>query len=266
MFEIFEYTFMQHALIAGILVSIAIGIMGSLVVVNRMVFLAGGIAHTAYGGIGLAIYFGFSILLGATLFAVLAAIIMSYLTLSNKDRIDSIIGVIWAAGMSIGIILIDLSPGYQVDLMSYLFGSILAVPTEDLWYISGLDIIIVVLMALFYKSFLAISYDIRFAALRGIKVQFFYTLMLILAALTVVIAIRVVGLILVIALLTIPPYIAEKFTQTLAKMMLISTLLSMFFMLSGLGIAYNFDISAGAAIVLFAVFVFGIVSFIKKEV
>jgi zinc transport system permease protein len=266
MVEIFEYAFMQHAVIAGFLVSIAIGIMGSLVVVNRMVFLAGGIAHTAYGGIGIAIYFGFSILIGSTLFAVLAAIVMSYLTFMNKERIDSIIGVIWAAGMSIGIVLIDLTPGYQVDLMSYLFGSILAVPLDDIYYMAFLDAVIVTLVVLFFKSFVAVSYDIGFAALRGVNVKFFHTLMLVLAALTVVIAIRVVGLILVIALLTIPPYIAEKFTRSLVKMMALSTLLSMLFMSMGLLLAYYFDISSGAAIVLFAVLSFTIVSVIKREV
>ncbi|MFP4487382.1 MAG: metal ABC transporter permease, partial [Campylobacterales bacterium] len=119
----FEYEFIQNALVAGILVSITTGIIGSLIVTNRIVFLAGGIAHTAYGGIGLAIYFGFSVFLGATLFAIASALLLAYLTYENKDRSDTIIGLIWAFGMALGVILVDMTPGYNVDLMSYLFGS-----------------------------------------------------------------------------------------------------------------------------------------------
>ena len=126
MLDILAYEFMQNAVLAGLLVSFASGIIGSLIVVNRMVFLAGGIAHTSYGGIGLAIYFGLPIFLGASLFAVAAALLMAFITLNQRKRIDTFIGLIWAVGMAIGIILVDLTPGYNVDLMSYLFGSILA--------------------------------------------------------------------------------------------------------------------------------------------
>ena len=132
MLDALNYEFIQNAIIAGILVSFASGIIGSLIVVNRMVFLAGGIAHTSYGGIGVAVYFGLPIFLGASLFAVAAALLMSYIVLHEKNRIDTFIGLIWAVGMAIGILLIDLTPGYNVDLMSYLFGSILAVSTDDL--------------------------------------------------------------------------------------------------------------------------------------
>ena len=136
MLDILQYQFIQNAILAGILVSIASGIIGSLIVVNRMVFLAGGMAHTAYGGIGLAVFFGFPIFLGASIFTVFAALLMAKITLKNKENIDTIIGLIWAVGMAIGIILIDLTPGYNVDLMSYLFGSILAVSSNDIVYIS----------------------------------------------------------------------------------------------------------------------------------
>jgi zinc transport system permease protein len=136
--EALSYEFIQNALIAGILVSFASGIIGSLIVVNRMVFLAGGIAHTSYGGIGLAIYFGMPIFFGASLFACTAALLMAFITLHQRDKIDIFIGLIWSIGMAIGIILVDLSPGYNVDLMSYLFGSILAVSTEDIEYMGVL--------------------------------------------------------------------------------------------------------------------------------
>lgn len=252
MMEIFTYGFMQNAFMAGVLVSIAAGFIGTFIVVNRMVFLAGGIAHSAYGGIGMAIFFGSSILLGAGAFAVAAAVLMAYLTYDKSERSDTVIGVIWALGMATGIVFTDLTPGYNVDLMSYLFGSILAVPESDLYFMLGLDILIVALTTLFYKSFLAISYDMEFSRLRGVPVKFFYFLLLALAALTIVVAIRVVGLILVIALLTIPTHIAENLSASLFRMMINASLLAIAFTISGLLIAYYYDITSGAAIILTA--------------
>jgi len=250
MLDILNYEFMQNAILAGLLVSFASGIIGSLIVVNRMVFLAGGIAHTSYGGIGLAVYFGIPIFFGASLFAVAAALLMAKITLNQRDKIDTFIGLIWAVGMAIGIILVDLTPGYNVDLMSYLFGSILAVSSEDIQYMSILLVIIVGIVTLFYREILAVSYDSQYASLRGINVKFFYTLILVLSALTIVIAIKVVGLILVIALLTIPIYIAEKISNSLGVMMIISGILSSSFTLIGLLFSYQFDLTSGASIIL----------------
>jgi len=253
MIEALQYEFMQNALLAGILISIAAGIIGSLVIVNRITFLAGGIAHSSYGGIGIAIYMGIPVLFGATVFSIITAVIIAILTLNDKKRIDSIIGIMWATGMAIGIVFVDMTPGYNVDLMSYLFGSIIAVPTGDIWYMFGLDVVIIALVTFFYREFLAISYDQQFAYLRGINVKFFYTLLLVLAALTVVAAIKVVGLILVIALLTIPTYLAEIFSNKLSKMMFLSSLFATFFTIVGLSISYLYDISSGASIILVAV-------------
>jgi len=250
MLDILSFSFIQNAIIAGLLVSFASGIIGSLIVVNRMVFLAGGIAHTSYGGIGLAVYFGLPIFLGASLFAVVAALLMAIITLNQRDKIDTFIGLIWAVGMAIGIILVDLTPGYNVDLMSYLFGSILAVSSDDLIYMSVLLTAIISIVTLFYREILAVSYDSQYASLRGINVKVFYTLILVLSALTVVIAIKVVGLILVIALLTIPIYIAEKLSNSLGMMMFISGVLSSIFTLTGLLFSYEFDLTSGASIIL----------------
>jgi len=250
MLDILSYEFMQNAILAGLLVSFASGIIGSLIVVNRMVFLAGGIAHTSYGGIGLAVYFGLPIFFGASLFAVSAALLMAKITLNQRDKIDTFIGLIWAIGMAIGIILVDLTPGYNVDLMSYLFGSILAVSSDDIKYMSILLFFIVAIITVFYREILAVSYDSQYASLRGINVKFFYTLILVLSALTIVIAIKVVGLILVIALLTIPIYIAEKISNTLGVMMIFSGIISSFFTLTGLLFSYHFDLTSGASIIL----------------
>ena len=252
MLEILQYDFIQNALISGILISIAAGIIGSLVVVNKITFLTGGIAHSSYGGIGLAIYLGIPVLFGATIFAVITAILIAIITLKNRNRIDAIIGMMWASGMAIGIIFVDLTPGYNVDLMSYLFGSIIAVSDEDIKYMFFMDIFIIGVIVYFYKEILAVSYDSEFATLRGINVKFFYTLILILAALCVVAAIKAVGLILVIALLTIPTYLAESFASRLSTMMIISAILATIFTILGLIISDLYDISSGASIIMVA--------------
>ncbi len=265
MLEILQYDFIQNALISGILISIAAGIIGSLVVVNKITFLTGGIAHSSYGGIGLAIYLGIPVLFGATVFAVITAILIAIITLKNRNRIDAIIGMMWASGMAIGIIFVDLTPGYNVDLMSYLFGSIIAVSDDDIKYMFFMDIFIIGVIVYFYKEILAVSYDSEFATLRGINVKFFYTLILILAALCVVAAIKAVGLILVIALLTIPTYLAESFASRLSTMMIISSILATIFTILGLVISYLYDISSGASIIMVAVVVLGIVKLIKLK-
>ena len=265
MLEVLQYDFIQNALIAGVLISIAAGIIGSLVVVNKITFLTGGIAHSSYGGIGLAIYLGIPVLFGETVFAVITAIIIAVITLKNRTRIDAIIGMMWASGMAIGIIFVDLTPGYNVDLMSYLFGSIVAVSNEDIYYMTILNIFIIGIVVYFYKEILAVSYDSEFASLRGINVKFFYTLILILAALCVVAAIKAVGLILVIALLTIPTYLAETFASKLSSMMIISSALATIFTILGLVVSYLYDISSGASIIMVAVLVLAVVKVLKMK-
>jgi zinc transport system permease protein len=264
MIEALQFSFIQHALIAGVLVSLAAGIIGSLIVVNRMVFLAGGIAHTSYGGIGLAVYLGLPIFLGASLFAVGAALLIAALTLRNRARIDTFIGLIWAVGMAIGVIFVDLTPGYNVDLMSYLFGSILAVSSQDLYFMAALVAVILFVVIFWYRQILAVSYDSEYAQLRGINTRFFYTLILVLSALTVVIAIKVVGLILVIALLTIPVYIAEKLSSSLISMMFLSGAIATLFTLTGLWLSYTFDLTSGASIILVSAASLGLFLLLKR--
>ena len=268
MWEALQYDFMRNALLAGLLVSISCGIIGSLVVVNRIVFMSGGIAHAAFGGVGLGFFCGFSPFLGAAIFASGVSLIMGVVSLKSKHRADTIIGVLWAIGMAVGIILIDLSPGYHVDLMSYLFGSILTVPAVDLWLMLPLDGFILLVVLLFYKEFVALSYDEEFAFVVGVPVKTLYLLLLGMTALSIVMIIRVVGLILVIALLTIPPFIAEKHTRSLGQMMVLSSLLSICFTLSGLWLSYAFDLTSGATIILVAgvgFFISLVLDFIKRK-
>ncbi len=252
MVEALQFEFMRNALAAGLMVSIICGVTGTLVVVNRIVFLSGGIAHAAYGGIGLAFYMGWPYMVGTLGFSLGAAVIMGVVSLKSKHRSDTIIGVIWAVGMACGIILIDLTPGYNVDLMSYLFGSILTVPGSDLWIMAGMGLVIGVLVILFYPDLLAMSYDEEFARIRGVPVTAIYIMMIGMLAITVVMVIQVVGLILVIALLTIPPFIMEKYARSLLQMMIGSSLLGCLFTLLGLWISYRFDLTSGASIILVA--------------
>ena len=252
MSELLAYEFMRNALLAGLLASLACGIIGSLVVVNRQVFMAGGVAHTAYGGVGLAFFLGLPVLPCAVAFTVLAALIMALVSFGRLERSDGVVGIMWAAGMAFGIILMDLTPGYNVDLMSYLFGSILAVPRSDIWFMFVLDLIILGLVLPWYKDFLSLSFDPEFARSTGVPVRLLYTLMQVLTAVTVVMVIQVAGLILVIALLTIPPMLAELFTRSLWKMMALATLASLCFCLAGLALAYHFNLTSGASIIAVA--------------
>ena len=250
MIEALQFAFMRHALLAGLLVSIACGIIGTLVVINRIVFISGGIAHAAYGGIGLGYYFRFNPVLGAIAFSLAAALGMGAVQRKTRQRVDTIIGAMWAIGMALGIILVDLTEGYKADLMSYLFGSILAVPSGDLWIMLGLDVIIVVLVALFYKELLAISFDETFATVQNVPVDGIHILLLCLIALTVVMMMRVVGLIMVIALLTIPAAISGQFVKDMKRMMVLASILGVLFTTTGLWLSYFLNLTSGATIIL----------------
>jgi zinc transport system permease protein len=241
---------MQNALIVGVIISIIAGIVGTLIVENKMVFLSGAIAHSSYGGIGVAVMFGIPIFLGAFGFALFVAFLIAIFTIKDSKNIDSLIGVMWAIGMAIGIILIDLTPGYNVDLMGYLFGSIIAVSSKDIFYTLFLLAVIIFVVFKYYREILAVSYDKELALLQGVNIKFFHTLVLLLSAMSVVVAIKVVGLILVIALFTIPVYIASNFSSSLIGTMFLSSILSVIFTVVGLVISFYFDLTSGATIIL----------------
>lgn len=264
MLEALSFEFMQNALIAGVLASIICGVIGALVVVNRVVLLSGGIAHASYGGVGLAFFLGLPMLPVTAAFAVCSALLMALVTMRVKERADTFIGVMWAAGMALGIILLDITPGYNVDLMSYLFGGILATPQSDLILMGWLAGIVLIVVFSCYKGFWAMSFDEEFARARGVPVTALYFIMLALIALSVVMVIRVVGLILVIALLTIPPQIAENRTSSLHTMMLLSAILSMFFCVSGLLLSYELNLSSGATIIAVSVAGFALSALMTK--
>jgi zinc transport system permease protein len=263
-----RYLFLQYALLAGVLASVACGIIGSYVVTKKISYIAGSIAHTVLGGLGAARYFRvvhrwdwFEPLYGAVLAAMIAALVIGLVSLKARQREDTVIGALWAIGMAAGILFISQTPGYNEDLMSYLFGNILMVSSRDLWLIAGLDLLIVVICVLFYNQFLAICFDEEFARLRGIRVEWFYLLLLCLTALTVVLLVTVVGIIMVIALITLPAAIASEFTKRLWRMMVLSALLTAFFTSAGLAVSYGPNLPAGATVIMIAgaVYLFAVV-------
>jgi len=248
--EILQFSFMRHALMVGLLVSIACGIVGTYVVVKRIVFISGGISHTAYGGVGLGYLVGIPPMVGATVFTVLAALAMGEVSHRVKQREDTIIGMMWAVGMALGVIFVKLSPGYTGDLMSYLFGSILAVPLTDLYLILALNVVILLIVILYHDQFTLTAFDEEFAQVIGVNTRLYNQLLLVVIALTVVVMIRAVGIILVIALLTIPPATATLFTRSMTGMMAFSMILSAVFTTGGLVISYLFDLPSGATIII----------------
>jgi zinc transport system permease protein len=267
-----QYEFMRNALLVGVLVSVATGIIGTFVVVKRVVFISGGIAHSAYGGIGLGYYVkymlvpvlfagsaaatnpqpGYFPIVGAGIFGLIAAAIMGYVQRRTRQRADTLIGVLWAIGFAIGVVFVDLTEGYTADLTSYLFGSILTVQRSEVLWVLALDVVIIVAVSLFYKELLAISFDETFATVENVPVDAIYILLLGLIALTVVMLIRVVGIILVIAMLTIPAAIAGQFVRNMKRIMVWAIVLGMVFAVVGLFISYALNFTSGASIVLVA--------------
>ena len=248
--------FLKYAFIMGGLASISFGIIGTFVTIKRIGYLAGAISHSVFGGIGLALYLQvnvglawFNPILGAVLAAIISAVTVGLVSLHAKEREDTIIGTLWAVGMAAGILLIDKTPGY-FNLNSYLFGDILLISSKDLMYVGCLDTLVLGACILFFNRFFSVCFDSEFMSLRGINASFFYILLLILTALTVVLLVRIVGIVLVIALLTIPPAIASFYSKRLWQMMLYSILFCIFFTWTGLGVSYSFSLSSGPTIIV----------------
>jgi zinc transport system permease protein len=271
--DIHQQTFLQYALLTGILASIACGIIGSYVVTRRITYIAGAIAHSVLGGMGAARYTQivfqwdwFHPLLGAVFAALISAIIIGLVSIKARQREDTVIGAVWAIGMAIGILFIFKTPGYNEDLMSYLFGNVLMVSSDDLLLIAGLDLLIVVIGLLFYNRFLAVCFDEEFALLRGIRVEVYHLLLLCLTALTVVLMVAVVGIVLVIALLTLPAATAGHFSRRLWHMMLLSIFFTMLFTTGGLALSYGPDLPPGATTIVLAGVVYLLVAFLSRIV
>lgn len=247
------------ALLAGVVASVSSGIVGSYVVVKRIVFISGSIAHSVLGGMGLCLWLKrtqgvewATPLLGALIAAIISALIIGWIHLRYRQREDSVIATLWSVGMAIGVIFISLTPGFNVELMSFLLGNILWVSHADIWALVTLDLVVLLTVFLFHKRFLAICFDEEQAYLQGLPVQTLYLLLLTLIAVSVVLLIQVVGIILAITMLTLPPTIAGLFTKRLSSTMFLAIIISSFFCLLGTTLSYQLDWPSGATIALVA--------------
>lgn len=258
-------SFLWMALLAGVAASINGGIIGSYVVTKRIVFISGSISHAVLGGMGLFLFLKrtynldfLSPMQGALLSALASAALLGWVHLKYKEREDSIIAATWATGMAIGVIFITFTPGYNVELMNFLFGNILWVTKADLWTIGCLDVVTLACTLLFYRRFQAICFDEEQAALQGIRVRSLYILLLCLIALSVVVLIQSVGAILVISMLTMPAAFASSITRKLSSMMLVATLAGAVFTCLGMYSSYELNWPPGATTTLIAAFFYAL--------
>jgi zinc transport system permease protein len=250
MFEALQFEFMRNAIAAGLLAALACGVVGVYITVKKIVFVSDGIAHFSFGGVGLGYLLGINPIWSAMAFTIASAVGMGFIIRRTKLPEDTVIGVLLAMGMALGIIFIGMAPGYAPDLFSYLFGNILTVPMSDLILIAALDAIILITIAALYKEFLILCFDEEFGSIAGMPTEKLYFLLLCIIALTVVVMIRVVGIILVIALLTIPATLARKATHDVKTMMILATVYGAAFTFGGLWLSYVLDLASGATIIL----------------
>ncbi|WGI17553.1 metal ABC transporter permease [Methanonatronarchaeum sp. AMET-Sl] len=254
--ELFQYTFIRNAVIVGFLASIIFGIVGTLVVVKRIVFISGGIAHATFGGVGMAFFLGWDPLIGALIFAVGSAISIGYIGKESVQREDTSIGIIWAVGMALGALFYYLTPGYLPSAESFLFGNILMIRSIDITLLTILTIATIIIVTIYYRRFQAVSFDEEFSEVIGINTKHIYYLLLLLVSISIVLLLKFVGIILVIAMLSIPPTIANLLTYNMKHIMIYSIGFSLIFTYLGLYISYSLDIPAGPTIVTFAGIVF----------
>lgn len=266
MIKIFmEYTFLQNAVFSAVLASIICGIVGTIIIEKKLVMMSGGIAHTSFGGIGLGYFLKIEPIIGALFFSILAAVGITTIRRKTTINSDTLMGIFWAMGMALGILFIGFTPGYPPDISSYLFGDILTVTSFDIKVIFIFTVVLVFTISALFDYWKAYLFDSEFSSVIGIKTKFLEYLLFILIALAIVTLIRVVGIILVIALLTAPPAIAKLFSYNFKKMIFYAILLSIFFSLVGLWLSYQFNISSGATIVLLAGFTYFVAVVISKN-
>jgi zinc transport system permease protein len=261
---LFTYGFLQNAVLGALLASIACGVIGTIIIEKKLVMMSGGIAHAAFGGVGMGYFLNIEPLIGALLFAVGSALGIAAIHRRVKTHTDILIGLFWSVGMALGILFIAFTPGYPPDMTSYLFGNILTVVRLDLQIMLALDTFILISVIGCFQQLKAYMFDEEFAIVLRIKVALLESLLFILIALTVVVLIRVVGIILVIALLTAPPAIARQLTHSIPRIMIIASGLGVLFCLGGLWISYELRVASGATIILFSGFSYLVISLAKK--
>ncbi|MFV0522116.1 MAG: metal ABC transporter permease [Mangrovibacterium sp.] len=256
--ELFQYNFFGNAALASIFAAISCGIIGTYIVSRRIVFISGGITHASFGGIGISYFFGINPILGAAVFSLVSALGIEYFTRSVKLREDSSIAIWWSLGMAIGIIFIYLTPGYAPNLMSYLFGSILTVSTTEIYFMAALSVLLIFVFSFMHRTILYVAFDETFAKTTGLPVKSISYFMMGLIAITIVLNIRVVGIILIMSLLTIPQATANLFTKSFSKMMWLSVFVAFLGSFSGLLISFFADIPSGATIIVVLICLFAL--------
>ena len=256
--ELLHYTFFQHALLGSLLASIICGIIGTYIVTRRLVFISGGITHASFGGIGIGLYTGISPLLSAAIFAVLSAFGVEWLSKRKDMREDSAIAVFWTFGMAIGIIFSFLAPGFAPDLSAYLFGNILTITPTDLWMLAGLSVLLGAFFICFLNPIVYIAFDREYARSRQIPVTLFEYILMMFIALTIVACLRMVGIVLVISLLTLPQMTAKLFTQSFKSIIGLSIVFGYMGCLGGLFLSFQLQVPSGAAIIFFSILVYAL--------
>ncbi|WP_273163222.1 metal ABC transporter permease [Bacteroides fluxus] len=256
--DLLQYTFFQHALIGSLLASIACGLIGTYIVTRRLVFISGGLTHASFGGIGLGLYLGISPILSAGIFAVLSAFGVEWLSKRKDMREDSAIAVFWTLGMALGIMFTFLSPGFAPDLSAYLFGNILTITISDIALLGGLAAILLLFFILYLHPIIYVAFDREFARSQGIPVQVFEYVLMMFIALTIVACLRMVGIVLVISLLTIPQMTANIFTYRFKHIIWLSIAIGYIGCLGGLYISYKRNIPSGASIIFFSIIIYTI--------
>ena len=265
--DILRYAFFQNALWASLLISIACGIVGTYIVSRRIVFISGGITHATFGGLGIGFYLGINPLVSALVFAILSAFGVEYLSHSGKYRQmreDSVIAVIWSLGMAIGVVFIFLTPGYAPNLSAYLFGNILVVTYNDLFWMAVLSVILVLIYVLGKRAIAYTAFDRDFAFTQQLPVRFIEYMMMLFIAATIVLSIRLIGIMLLMSILTIPQMTVNLFTSNYYKISVFSCLVGFFGCVSGLFLSYFFNIPSGAFIILTLITIFLIAYFINR--
>lgn len=255
-FELFSYTFFRHALLGSLFASIACGIIGTYIVTRRLVFISGGITHASFGGIGIGLYAGISPILSAAVFAVLSAFGVEWLSKRKDMREDSAIAVFWTLGMAIGIIFCFLAPGFTPDLSTYLFGNILTITSTDIHILVVLSVVLSLLFTLFINPIIYIAFDREYARSQHLPVTFIEYLLMMLIALTIVSCLRMVGIVLVISLLTLPQMTANLFTYNFKKIIWLSIAFGYLSCIGGLFISYQLQVPSGASIIFFSILLY----------
>jgi len=253
----FDLDFFRHACVAAALASVLAGVVGSFVVLKRMVSLSGGVAHAAFGGLGVAYWAGAEPRLGAVVVAVGSAIGLGFLDGDRARRSDAAIGVLWAVGMAVGLVFVHWTPGYAPNLLGYLFGDILLVSPADLVLAGAADLILLLLLVSVGPTLVAVAFDEEAARLRGVPVRLYTVLLLILVALSVVVLLSLVGIVLVIALLTIPPLVARRLVRSLAATMATAVAVGLLVTEGGLLLSYRLDLPSGPVMVLLGAILLG---------